>query len=37
MRIAWVKMLDWPLTVAVEAKAKELPVARPLADLRRKR
>jgi len=30
-------MLDWPLTVEVESKAKELAVARPLADLRRKR
>lgn len=30
-------MLDWLLTLAVEAKAKELPVARPLADLRRNR
>jgi hypothetical protein len=25
------RMLDWPLTVEVEAKAKELAVARPLA------
>jgi hypothetical protein len=30
-------MLDAPLTVDVEAKAKELAVARLLADLRRKR
>jgi hypothetical protein len=30
-------MLDWPLTVKVQAKAKELAVARLLADLRRKR
>jgi hypothetical protein len=30
-------MLDWPLALEVEAKAKELAVARALADLRRKR
>jgi hypothetical protein len=30
-------MLDWPLTVEGEAKAKELAVTRPLADLGRRR
>jgi hypothetical protein len=30
-------MLDWPLTLEVEVEAKELAVARALADLRRKR